>query len=231
MTQAALVLFSGGQDSTTVLAWALNRYDRVETIGFVYGQKHSVELAGRPIVRALLEKNSSKWRSSLGPDHLVEMDLVGQLATIVAPLGESSANLHKFPGKRYIPGRNLIMLSMSASIAFRREIGVLACGASETEYSGYPDCKRQTLHTIEAAINEASGLQFKIECPLMELDKAGVWRLAHSLGGDELVEVIRSETHTCYEGSREQKHEWGYGCARCDACLLRQKGWHEFRCS
>jgi 7-cyano-7-deazaguanine synthase len=130
--------------------------------------------------------------------------------------------------KKYIPGRNLIMMSLSASVAFRRGIETLACGVSETEYSGYPDCRRQAMRAIEVALNEATGFSWSIRCPLMDLDKAGVWRLSRTLGGDALLELIREETHTCYEGVREKRHPWGYGCAQCDACRLREKGWREF---
>jgi 7-cyano-7-deazaguanine synthase len=227
---ATLVLFSGGQDSTTVLAWALSRYDRVETVGFEYGQKHSVEMERRPVVRSILQGKFPDWRKRLGPDHLVTVDLIGQIAGNIAPFQEDATGARRFPGKRYIPGRNLIMISMSASVAFRRGIAKLACGTSETEYSGYPDCRRRTMLAVEAAISESSGLKFEIECPLMDLDKAGVWRLARTLGGDALIEIIRTETHTCYEGSRDELHEWGYGCSRCDACRLREKGWREFTC-
>jgi 7-cyano-7-deazaguanine synthase len=227
-SRAALVLFSGGQDSATVLAWAMSQYDRVETVGFHYGQKHLIEMGSRPIIRKLLQDTFPDWRNRLGPDHLVKVDLVGQIAKGVIPFQHNATDVHPFPGSRYIPGRNLIMLSMSASIAFRRRIMTLACGTSETEYSGYPDCRRQTMNAVELAINASSGLSFQIECPLMDLDKAGVWRLAQTLGGDRLVEIIRKETHTCYEGSRDELHEWGYGCSDCDACRLRKKGWCEF---
>lgn len=223
------MLFSGGQDSATVLAWALNKYDRVETVGFRYGQKHSVEMELRPKIRERLRAEFSKWRTRLGQDHVVDLDLIGQIASGILPYENDSMVAHNFPGKRYIPGRNLIMLSMSSSIAFRRGIRTLACGASETEYSGYPDCTRRTMSVVEQAISESSGLNFRIECPLMDLNKAGVWQLALALGGDLLVEVIRTDTHTCYEGSRDKLNEWGYGCSRCDACRLRSKGWLEFR--
>lgn len=223
--RTALVLFSGGQDSTTVLAWALTRYDRVETVGFRYGQKHSVEMKQRPAIRAHLQEQFPDWGTRLGPDHVVSVDLVGQIAGNIEPALE---NASKFSRKKYIPGRNLIMISMSASIAFRRSLGTIACGTSETEYSGYPDCRRQTMLSIENAIREASGLGFVLECPLMDLDKAGVWSLAEALGGIKLVELVRQETHTCYEGVRDALHAWGYGCSICDACRLREKGWQEF---
>jgi 7-cyano-7-deazaguanine synthase len=224
---AVLVLFSGGQDSTTVLAWALSQYQRVETVGFIYGQKHIIEMEQRPTIRELVASSSNEWAERLGPDHIIDLSLIDQIAKNITPLDTPSRS---FPfGRRYIPGRNLIMLSMAASIAFRRDIGVLSCGASETEYSGYPDCRRESMNAIAHAITECSGTPFEIVCPLMDLDKAGVWQLAQSLGGDSLIKIVRSNTHTCYEGNREVLHEWGYGCSECDACRLRAKGWLEFK--
>jgi len=227
---AALVSFSGGQDSTTALAWALDRYESVETIGFRYGQKHFVELECRPIVREAIAQLNPAWSARLGPDHVVELNLIGQIAKNVispenyVPIAGEGVEV----GTRYIPGRNLIMLSMSASVAFRRNIGAIVCGTSETEYSGYPDCRDASMKAIEVAINLSSGKQFKIECPLMWLDKKGVWQLAADLGGTRLVDLIRENTHTCYLGSRYVRHEWGYGCGSCAACELRAKGWRDF---
>ncbi|WP_456763356.1 7-cyano-7-deazaguanine synthase QueC [Bradyrhizobium sp. USDA 4463] len=223
---AALVLFSGGQDSATVVAWALNNYDRVETIGFDYGQKHSVEMKQRAIFRSRLVDLFPDMACRLGPDHIVALDLAGQIAGNIPTFDASRSEM--LSRKKYIPGRNLIMMSLSASVAFRRGIDVLACGVSETEYSGYPDCRRQAMSAIEKALNESTGFSWCIQCPLMDLDKAGVWRLSRDLGSSTLLELIREETHTCYEGVRERRHPWGYGCAQCDACRLREKGWREF---
>ena len=225
-TSSALVLLSGGQDSATVLAWALRNYKRVETIGFDYGQKHAVEMKQRAIFRSRLADQYPEMATRLGPDHIVALDLAGQIAGNIASFDVSRSEM--LLRKKYIPGRNLIMMSLSASVAFRRGIETLACGVSETEYSGYPDCRRQAMRAIEAALIEATGFSWSVQCPLMDLDKAGVWRLARSLGGDALVELIREETHTCYEGVRETRHPWGYGCTQCDACRLREKGWREF---
>jgi 7-cyano-7-deazaguanine synthase len=228
---AALISFSGGQDSTTALAWALSRYEIVETIGFRYGQKHLVEMERRPIIRGSIVELVPNWKTRLGPDHIVELDLIGQIAArnIASPTDQPQIAGEGFAaGRRYIPGRNLIMLSMCASVAFRRNIRTLVCGASETEYSGYPDCRNASMKAIETAINLSSGLIFTVECPLMWLDKAGVWALAHSLGGQEFVHLVQEETHTCYLGSRGIRHDWGYGCGTCDACRLREKGWREF---
>lgn len=230
---STLVLFSGGQDSTTALAWALNHYEAVETVGFRYGQKHLVEMDRRPIIRESIAELVPNWKNRLGPDHIVELDLIGQIAAgnIASPTSRPQVSGEGFAaGRRYIPGRNLIMLSMCASVAFRRDIHTLICGTSETEYSGYPDCRDASMKAAETAISLSSGLVFKVECPLMWLDKAGVWALAQSLGGRELVNIILEETHTCYLGSRGVRHDWGYGCGTCAACQLREKGWREFCC-
>ena len=181
---AALVSFSGGQDSTTALAWALSRYENVETVGFRYGQKHLIEMERRPVIREAIVELVPDWKKRLGPDHIIDLDLIGQIAgkSIASPpnhvliAGEGFA-----AGSRYIPGRNLIMLSMCASVAFRRDIRTLVCGTSETEYSGYPDCRNVSMNAVEKAISLSSGFDFKIECPLMWLDKAGVWALAELL--------------------------------------------------
>ncbi len=226
---SAIVLFSGGQDSTTVLAWALDRFERVETVGFAYGQKHIVEMDQRPKVRDSLRRLSVAWDHRLGPDHVVQLDLINQIAANIPRVEKFGHDQGSFLGGRYIPGRNLMMLAMTASIALRRDIRVLACGASETEYSGYPDCRRSSIDAIQYAIRASAGLAFTIECPLMNLDKAGVWRLAESLGGDALVQIVREQTHTCYSGDRSNLSDWGYGCGNCDACRLRQKGWIGFR--
>jgi 7-cyano-7-deazaguanine synthase len=228
---AALVSFSGGQDSTTALAWALDRFETVETVGFRYGQKHLVEMDRRPIIREAITNVVPTWKARLGPDHIVELDLIGQIAgrKIQSPSGQAQvAGEGLEVGSRYIPGRNLIMLSMCASVAFRRDMRTLVCGTSETEYSGYPDCRDVSMKAVESAISLSSGLKFTIECPMMWLDKAGVWALAQSLGGTDLVEIIREDTHTCYVGAREIRHDWGYGCGNCPACELRAKGWKEF---
>lgn len=229
---AALVSFSGGQDSTTALAWALSRYDIVETVGFRYGQKHLVEMERRPIIREAIAELIPDWKKRLGRDHIVELDLIGQLAarSIASPTDHPQVAGEGFAaGRRYIPGRNLIMLSMCASVAFRRDIRTLVCGTSQTEYSGYPDCRDVSMKAVEAAINLSSGLVFNVECPLMWLNKAGVWKLAYQLGGEEFVSMIIEATHTCYAGVRDMRHVWGFGCGCCPACRLRAKGWQEFR--
>jgi 7-cyano-7-deazaguanine synthase len=195
----ALVSFSGGQDSTTALVWALSRYETVETVGFQYGQKHHVEMKCRPVVRRAIAELNPIWKARLGADHIIDLDFIGQIAgNIVSPADYAPLAGEGFEaGSRYIPGRNLIMLAMSASVAFRRNIGTIVCGTSETEYSGYPDCRDSSMKAVETAINMSSGKQFKIQCPLMWLDKKEVWQLAESLGGAGLVRVVQEETHTC----------------------------------
>lgn len=232
LIRAALVSFSGGQDSTTTLAWALSRYDRVETVGFSYGQKHVVEIDCRADVRDRITAINPAWKTRLGPDHLVTLDLIGQLSGLnIETYDETETRVTEVlgVGKRYIPGRNMIMLSMCGSVAFRRGLRTIVYGASETEYSGYPDCQRHSISAINSALNASTGLNFEIEVPLMPLDKAGVWRLAHDLGGEKLVSLIVEHTHTCYTGVRSSRSDWGFGCGNCAACRLREKGWNEFK--
>ena len=174
---------------------------------------------------------SSTWKARLGPDHIIELDLIGQIAkNIASPAGYTPIPGEGFEaGSRYIPGRNLVMLSMCASVAFRRNIKTLVSGTSETEYSGYPDCRDSSMKAVETAINMSSGKEFKIETPLTWLDKKGVWQLAERLGGSDLVRIVQEKTHTCYQGLRDAMNDWGYGCGQCAACKLRAKGWREFK--
>lgn len=224
-----LVLFSGGQDSATVLAWALEKYNRVETIGFAYGQGHAVEMAVRSELRRAICHHRTVWQTRLGMDHVVQIDLVSQITGCRPGLDQTRESTPDHAaGKSYIVARNLLFLALSANIADRRNLSNLACGVSETEYSGYPDCRASALQATQDAINASSDRQFTIQAPLMQLTKAGVWTLAHNLGGDLLVEIIRTQTHTCYEGERTHLQTWGYGCGKCPACKLRAKGWDEF---
>jgi len=226
---SALVLFSGGQDSTTCLAWALARYDFVETIGFAYGQRHAVELRCRmPIRERLLE--ISDWRERLGPDHLVDitggMAAVGGTAltteTAIAMTDEGLPNT-------FVPGRNLLFLSYAAAVAYRRGIRRLVGGMCETDYSGYPDCRDDTIKAMQVALNLGMQRRFVLETPLMWWDKAATWDLALGLGGMALVELIIEHTHSCYLADRSHRHEWGYGCGTCPACELRASGWQRWR--
>ena len=218
------MLFSGGQDSTTCLAWALARYPHVETIGFAYGQRHAVELTCREPVRAQLATQS------LGPDHLV--DLTATLGALGATALTSDADIamtaEGLPNT-FVPGRNLLFLTCAAAIAYRRGLRRIVAGMCETDYSGYPDCRDDTVKAMQLALNLGMQRRFVLETPLMWRDKAATWALAHTLGGDPLVELIRTGTHSCYLGDRTQLHAWGFGCGTCPACELRAGGWQRWR--
>ena len=226
---SALVLFSGGQDSTVCLAWALNRYSHIETIGFAYGQRHVVELSCRTPIRERISEISD-WRTRLGPDHLMDiasgMAAIGETAltteTSIAMTDEGLPNT-------FVPGRNLLFLTYAAAIAYRRGIRRLIGGMCETDYSGYPDCRDDTIKAMQLALNLGMQRRFVLETPLMWRDKAATWELALTLGGTTLVELIIEHTHSCYLGDRSHRHEWGYGCGTCPACELRASGWQRWR--
>jgi 7-cyano-7-deazaguanine synthase len=226
--QKALVLFSGGQDSTTCLAWALDRYTHVETVGFDYGQRHASELGARPHLLAAIRSGFPQWRGRLGADHLLPLDVlkaIGGSALTDDMTIEMGAN--GLPTS-FVPGRNILFLTAAAALAYRRGIGALVGGMCETDFSGYPDCRNDTIRAIEAAINLGMESGFRIETPLMWIDKADTWRLAETLGGKPLVELVIEDTVTCYEGDRTHRHAWGYGCGKCPACDLRAKGYEAF---
>jgi len=229
MHQRALVLFSGGQDSTTCLAWALARYAQVETVGFDYGQRHAVELEVRPRVLAALRERFPAWRGRLGDDHFVGMRELAQLSdTALTQAAEFRMSAKGLP-TTFVPGRNLLFFTYAAAIAYRRDIPVLVGGMCETDYSGYPDCRDDTLKAMQIALSLGMDQRFTVETPLMWIDKAATWQLAHDLGGDALVELIREQTHTCYLGDRATRHDWGVGCGSCPACALRAAGWARWR--
>ena len=223
----ALVLFSGGQDSTTCLAWALERYDHVETIGFRYGQRHAVELEQRPVIL-----NALGQHGHLGIDHLV--DLTATLASLgETALTQDIAIAIQSDGlpNTFVPGRNLLFLTAAAAIAYRRGIAVLVGGMCETDYSGYPDCRDATIQSMARTLSLGLAYPITIETPLMWLDKAATWALAATIGGEHLVRLIVEETHTCYLGERGRSHPWGKGCGTCPACVLRAEGWRQWRAS
>lgn len=226
---AALVLFSGGQDSATCLAWALDRYARVETIGFAYGQVHAVEMDARLRVREAMRTIAPAWADRLGNDHVVDLSGYGAVADSALTadreieIGESGLPT------TFVPGRNLVFLTVASALAWRRGMSVLVGGMCETDYSGYPDCRRETIDAQQTAITLGLDTPMTIETPLMHLSKAQTWTLAADLGGDPLIALIREETHTCYRGDRRQLHDWGYGCGTCPACALRAKGWQEWQ--
>ena len=227
-TPAALVLFSGGQDSTTCLAWALARYERVETLGFDYGQRHRVELDQRSVLRAALTKMNPDWAARLGEDHTLVLDALGALSeTAMTREIAIETDANGLPNT-FVPGRNLLFLTFAAALAYRRGLNILVGGMCETDFSGYPDCRDETIKAMQAALNLGMATDFVIETPLMWLDKSQTWALAHELGGDALVRVIVEDTHTCYIGTRGALHDWGHGCGTCPACALRKAGWEKF---
>lgn len=222
---AALVLFSSGQDSATCLAWALARYERVETVGFAYGQRHAVELLQRPILRTAIADLKPRWRSRFGEDVVIDLCSYGALAESALTADRAIEMADNGLPTTFVPGRNLVFLSVAAAHAYRRGIDTLVGGMCETDYSGYPDCRRETLDAMEQALSLGLAQPMRIETPLMQLTKAETWALARELGGEALVEAIREHSHTCYEGDRAHRHAWGYGCGKCPACELRAKGW------
>ncbi|MDB5731181.1 MAG: 7-cyano-7-deazaguanine synthase [Variovorax sp.] len=236
MHTTALVLFSGGQDSTTCLAWALNKYQRVETLGFDYGQRHRVELDARRVVLARLRERFAGWSARLGEDHLLTLDALTQIGG--SSLTEEVAFAMQADGlpNTFVPGRNLLFLTLAGALAYRRGLQVIVTGVCETDFSGYPDCRDDTTKAMQIALSLGLARRLLIETPLMWIDKAATWQLAHAEGersgvpdgGDALVEVIVQDTHTCYLGDREHRHPWGHGCGACPACELRKKGWERY---
>ena len=228
MNSKALVLFSGGQDSTTCLAWALERYETVETIGFDYGQRHSIELECRLTVLNELRQKFPTWSSKLGIDHVLDLKLLGQISDTA--LTESKAIEVQKNGlpNTFVPGRNIMFFTFAAAIAFRRGLEVLIGGMCETDYSGYPDCRDNTLKSMQVTLSLGLDSPMVIETPLMWIDKAATWDMAQQIGGEQLVQLIKEHTHTCYLGNRTFKHSWGFGCGTCPACELRASGYHQF---
>jgi 7-cyano-7-deazaguanine synthase len=225
--QAALVLFSGGQDSTACLAWALSRYGRVETVGFDYGQRHAVELSARRTVRRNIARRFPAWRPRLGPDHRLDLRAFGRIGdTALTDRRAIEVTANGLPST-FVPGRNLVFLTYAAALADRRGLTALVGGMCETDYSGYPDCRRDTLDAMQSALNLGMEQAFRIETPLMRLTKAQTWALAMGLGGEALVAITLKDSHTCYLGDRTP-HDWGNGCGTCPACELRARGFAEW---
>jgi 7-cyano-7-deazaguanine synthase len=224
----ALVLFSGGQDSTACLAWALSRYARVETVGFDYGQRHRIELACRQEVLRQLRRQFPAWDARLGEDHVLDLALLGQLSD--SALTEARAIEWQANGlpNTFVPGRNLLFFTFAAALAYRRGATVLVGGMCETDYSGYPDCRDNTLKALQVSLSLGLDAPMTLETPLMFLTKAQTWGLAQRLGGDALQQIVVEHTHTCYLGERGQRHAWGRGCGHCPACELRARGHAEF---
>ena len=224
----AFVLFSGGQDSTVCLADALAKYARVETIGFDYGQRHRIELTCRPIIRKKISTLNSDWAARLGQDHVLDagvLKLLGETAmTHETEIAMTDAGLPS----TFVPGRNLLFLTLAGALAYRRGANVIVGGMCETDYSGYPDCRRDTLDAQAKTLSLGMAHSIEIETPLMYLNKAQTWELANQLGGAALIDLIIEDTHTCYKGNRTDRYDWGYGCGECPACELRAKGWREW---
>ncbi|POF32605.1 7-cyano-7-deazaguanine synthase QueC [Roseibium marinum] len=224
----AIVLFSGGQDSTTCLAWALERFERIETVGFDYGQRHRIELDTRPVILEAVRNGFPRWASKLGVDHMIDLSVLGQVSeTSLTRDVEISMQQNGLPNT-FVPGRNLLFMTFAATIAYRRGAKHIVTGVCETDFSGYPDCRDDTMKALQLALNLGMDTRFVIHTPLMWIDKAETWRLSRDLGGDALVDLIREESHTCYQGDRTP-HEWGRGCGTCPACDLRAKGYLRFK--
>ena len=235
MHTTALVLFSGGQDSTTCLAQALSRYERVETVAFDYGQRHVIELEARNNVLRELRQQFPQWAHKLGEDHLLDLAVLGKVSE--TSLTRDTAFQMEANGlpNTFVPGRNLLFMTLAAALAYRRGLQVLVTGVCETDFSGYPDCRDDTMKALQLALSLGMDQRFLIETPLMWIDKAATWKLAHDLGeavraggGQDLVDLIVEHTHTCYLGDRTHRHAWGYGCGTCPACALRARGFEKY---
>lgn len=229
MTTKALVLFSGGQDSTTCLAFALERYGHVETIGFDYHQRHRIELDQRSAIRAALSREFPAWRERLGADHLIRIDALAEISATAMTHDIAITLDERGLPNTFVPGRNLMFLTLAAALAYRRGVKPIIAGMCETDFSGYPDCRDDAIKAMQLALNLGMDARFVLETPLMWLDKAQTWRLAESLGGERLVELIIELSHTCYLGERGVRHDWGYGCGSCPACHLRAEGWKKYK--
>jgi 7-cyano-7-deazaguanine synthase len=229
MTKHALVLFSGGQDSTTCLAYALQNFNHVETLGFDYGQRHRIELDQRAILRQKMTALNPKWATKLGQDHTLDLSVLGQISdTALTRETEIKFNEDGLPNT-FVPGRNLMFLTLAAALAYRRNLTHIIGGMCETDFSGYPDCRDDTVKAMQVALNLGLNTRMVLQTPLMFIDKAQTWQLAETLGGTALIDIIRANTHTCYLGERGTLHDWGYGCEDCPACKLRASGWLEYK--
>jgi 7-cyano-7-deazaguanine synthase len=225
----ALVLFSGGQDSATCLAWALDAFEHVETVGFSYGQRHAVELDVRGRFVARLRERFPAWAAKLGEDHVVDLSVIKALGTTaMTDEVEIAMGKNGLP-TTFVPGRNIFFFTAAAALAYRRGIKHLVGGMCETDYSGYPDCRDDTLKSLQASLNLGLDARLVIDTPLMWRDKAATWALAEELGGRALVDIIVEDTHSCYRGDRSKRHAWGFGCAACPACDLRANGWARYQ--
>jgi 7-cyano-7-deazaguanine synthase len=224
----ALVLFSGGQDSATCLAWALDRFARVEMLGFDYGQRHAIELDCRERLLDGIRDLRPDWGAKLGDSHTLAIPTLKEISDTALTRDTAIAMGADGLPNTFVPGRNLVFLTFAAALAYRRGVADIIGGMCETDYSGYPDCRDDTIRAMNAALSLGMARQFRLHTPLMWRDKGATWALAHELGGAGLVDLIREHSHTCYLGERGARHDWGYGCDECPACSLRAKGWREF---
>jgi 7-cyano-7-deazaguanine synthase len=229
LLNSALVLFSGGQDSTVCLAWALQRFARVETIGFAYGQRHAVELDVRPRIRDALAGHCQAWRERLGEDHVVRLDALAEISDTALTRDVEIEIAKTGLPTTFVPGRNLVFFSFAGAVAYRRGINHMVAGMCETDYSGYPDCRDDTIKAMQLALTLGMAHRFVIHTPLMWIDKAGTFALAQEIGGQALVDVLLTETHTCYRGDRQHRHAWGFGCGECPACRVRAAGYEKWK--
>ena len=227
-TETALVLFSGGQDSTTCLAWALQRFARVEMLGFNYGQRHAIELECREPLLDGMKSSRADWALKLGESHTLDIPTLATISDTALTRDVAIAMGKDGLPNTFVPGRNLVFLTFAAALAYRRGIAHIIGGMCETDYSGYPDCRDQTVKAMQVALSLGIDKAFELHTPLMWLDKAATWALADELGGAGLVDLIREHSHTCYLGERGARHDWGFGCGECPACVLRAKGWREY---
>jgi 7-cyano-7-deazaguanine synthase len=225
----ALVLFSGGQDSTTCLAWALERFAQVETIGFDYGQRHRIEMDVRLETLREMRAAFPQWRSKLGEDHIVDLAVLGQISDTALTRDVAIAHEKNGLPNTFVPGRNLLFLTFAATVAYRRGLTVLVGGMCETDFSGYPDCRDNTMKAMQVALSLGLDQKLRVETPLMWIDKADTWALAETLGGAALTNLVIEHTHTCYNGVRDAVHAWGYGCGECPACELRKTGFEKWQ--
>ena len=223
--ESALVLFSGGQDSTTCLAWALDRFETVETVGFDYGQRHSIEMHCRDLVRDRLRAEFAQWGGRLGDDHVIDLSVLSSVSETALTRDVAIEMSDQGLPNTFVPGRNLLFLTMAGAVAYRRGVRHLVGGMCETDFSGYPDCRDDTLKAMQLALSLGMDKRFVVHTPLMWIDKTGTWELANDLGGEALIDLIIEDTHTCYLGHRDHRNSWGYGCGKCPACDLRAQGW------
>ena len=227
--ETALVLFSGGQDSTVCLAWALERFAQVETIGFGYGQRHAIELEARPRLREAMAALRPQWRARLGPDHVLRLDTLAKISDTALTRAVAIEIAENGLPTTFVPGRNLLFFTFAGALAYRRGTKHLVAGMCETDYSGYPDCRDDTIKAMQVALTLGMDRRFVIHTPLMWIDKAETFALAEEIGGHAFVDLLVEETHTCYLGDRSRRHDWGYGCGECPACRLRAEGFAKWK--